>query len=81
MFLSEWLVIVTVLEPAYPGCPGKEATTVCLSLCASHLYVKVTHLFNGPFSRTTQVSRYQKGKNNLDFTEARDSEWQWDRSL
>jgi len=23
------------------------------------------------------VSRYQKGKPNLDFTEARDSEWQW----
>jgi len=23
------------------------------------------------------VSRYQKGKNNLDFREARDSEWQW----
>jgi len=21
--------------------------------------------------------RYQKGKTNLDFTEARDSEWQW----
>ena len=36
-----------------------------------------THPFNGPFSRTTQVSRYQKGKTNLDFTEARDSEWQW----
>ena len=34
-----------------------------------------THLFNGPLSRTTQVSRYQKGKTNLDFTEARDSEW------
>ena len=28
-------------------------------------------------SRTTQVSRYQKGKTNLDFTEATDSEWQW----
>jgi len=26
---------------------------------------------------TTQVSRYQKGKTNVDFTEARDSEWQW----
>ena len=26
---------------------------------------------------TTHVSRYQKGKTNLDFTEARDSEWQW----
>jgi len=24
-----------------------------------------------------QVSQYQKGKTNLDFTEARDSEWQW----
>jgi len=23
------------------------------------------------------VSRYQKGKTNLDFTEARDSEWPW----
>jgi len=28
-------------------------------------------------SGTTQVSRYQKGKTDLDFTEARDSEWQW----
>ena len=36
-----------------------------------------THPFNGPFFGTTQVSRYQKGKTNLDFTEARDSEWQW----
>ena len=35
-----------------------------------------THPFNGPFSGTTRVSRYQKGKTNLDFTEARDSEWQ-----
>ena len=36
-----------------------------------------THPFNGPFSETTRVSWYQKGKTNLDFTEARDSEWQW----
>ena len=36
-----------------------------------------THPFNGPLSETTQVSRYQKGKTNLDFTEARDSEWKW----
>ena len=36
-----------------------------------------THPFNGLFSGTTQVSRYQKGKTNLDFTEARDTEWQW----
>jgi len=36
-----------------------------------------THPFNCPFSGNTQVSQYQKGKTNLDFTEARDSEWQW----
>jgi len=33
--------------------------------------------FNGPLSRTTRVSRYQRGKTNLDYTEATDSEWQW----
>jgi len=33
-----------------------------------------THPFNGALSGTT---RYQKSKSNLDFTEARDSEWQW----
>ena len=36
-----------------------------------------THPFNGPFSGTTQISQYQKGKTNLDFTEARESERQW----
>ena len=35
------------------------------------------HSFKGPLSGTTQVSQYQKGKTKLDFTEARDSEWQW----
>ena len=39
--------------------------------------ISYTHPFNGPLSGTTQVSRYQKGKTNLDFTGARDSEWQW----
>jgi len=49
----------------------------CLALSArafSHIHM---HPFNGPLSRATRVSRYQKGKTNLDFTEARDSEWQW----
>jgi len=36
-----------------------------------------THPFKGPFFGTTQVSRYQKGKTNQDFTEATDNEWQW----
>jgi len=36
-----------------------------------------TQPFNCPLSETTRVGRCQKGKTNLDFTEARDSEWQW----
>jgi len=36
-----------------------------------------THLVNDPLSGTTRLGQYQKGKTNLDFTEARDSEWQW----
>jgi len=35
-----------------------------------------THTFYGPLSRTTQLSRYRESKTNLDFTEARDNEWQ-----
>ena len=53
-------------------------------LCCQNVkcYIHVTihtyiHPFNSPFSWTTRVSRYQKGKTNLDFTEARDSGWQW----
>jgi len=34
-------------------------------------------MFNVPLSGATRMSQYQKGKTNLDFTEARDSEWQW----
>jgi len=55
---------------------------LCVIWC---LFIQVTdndnHLllqpFNGLFSRTTWVSRYQKGETNLDFTGARDSELQW----
>ena len=36
-----------------------------------------THTYNGPLSRTIGVSQYQKYKNNLDFTETRQSEWRW----
>ena len=42
--------------------------------CHTHTH---THPFNGSLSGTTRVSRYQKGKINLDFTEARYSKWQW----
>jgi len=58
---------------------GQQATTApllqkLLGMLHTHTH---TYPFNGPLSGTTQVSQYQKGKTNLDFTEARDSEWQW----
>jgi len=39
----------------------------------THAHTHLTALLSG----TTRVGRYQKGKTDLDFTEARDSEWQW----
>jgi len=42
-----------------------------------HRYMTQHSHTHHPFSGTTQVSRYQKGKTNLVFTEARDSVWQW----
>ena len=50
---------------------------MCRRLVILSSYTINTHPFNGPLSGTTQVSRYQKGKTNLDFVEARDNEWQW----
>ena len=55
-----------------------EFSTV-LSTLSPYLTVNYTHThpFKGPFSGTNLVSRYQKGKTNLDFTDPRYSEWQW----
>jgi len=71
-------------------CGGGTGVVICLAKvqtciwpiwchCQSLSVAQHTHTrpFNGPMSGTTRVSRYQKGKTNLDFTEARDSEWQW----
>jgi len=43
----------------------------------AHTHTRTHAHTNGPLSGTTRLSRYQKGKTYLDFTEARDSEWQW----
>ena len=60
----------TFLLLAHLGSPGQRA----IKRVMIHTH---THPFNGPFSWTTRVGRYQKDKTNLDFTEARDSERQW----
>jgi len=48
-----------------------------MNACNNTVNLITTCPFNDPFSGTTWVGRYRKGKTNLDFTEARDSEWQW----
>ena len=45
----------------------------CWNSSHTHTHIRLMALCSG----TTRVSRHQKGKTNLDFTEARDSEWQW----
>ena len=49
-----------------------KARVHCLIVTHTH-----TLPFNGPLSGTTLASWYQEGKTNLDYTGARDSEWQW----
>ena len=64
-------------------CSSISVCSQCTHTQHNHIFCIITnrcthtHPFNGPLSGTTRVSRYQKGKTNLDFTEARDSEWQW----
>ena len=75
------------LVPAHPGSPGQGAVKqVCVCVCfvimacivlCLDLSIGWVSFWWGPLSGTTQVSRYQKGKTNHDFTGARDSEWQW----
>jgi len=55
----------------------------CANLKIQHTRLHVFH-YTHTYTRLTALSpglpgesRYQKGKTNLDFTEATDSEWQW----
>ena len=59
----------------HKGISSCSVQCVC-SLCLALLPCTHTHPFNGPLSGTTRVTQYQKGKTNLDFSEARDSERQ-----
>ena len=70
---------VRVRGHVLPSWHQLRAFSVPHSRIYPHISITHTHTFKGPLVpyRTTQVSRYQKGETNLDFTEARDSEWQW----
>ena len=74
VILNWTLVKILSCSTVHSSCVRVAAKKLVLFCCVTHTH---THPFNGSFSGTTQVSQYQKGKTNLDFTEARDSGWQW----
>ena len=77
-FETQCRFIITFVSMQWKVLP--VLTEIGSSFCNLQTYKDImtyTHSFNGPFSGTTQVSRYYKGKTNLDFTAARDSEWKW----
>ena len=69
VFFADWMPF----QPPNQQRQSTEGNSACFLQCQEY----ILHPFNGPLSMTTRVSRYQKGKTNLDFTGARDSEWQW----
>ena len=76
--MRECAVPVGWLFCVYPMHPEQIShCNVKMWVCVSSIATPHTHPFNGPLSGTTRVSRYQKGKTNLDFTEARDSGISW----
>ena len=48
----------------------------CCNHCRRLVHPINIHQFSGP-DYLGELVGYQKGKTNLDFTEERDSEWQW----
>jgi len=68
----KWLF--TGVSVNFRSCMGHYCFSNCIS--SSNNYNTHVHGLSA-LSVTTQVSQYQKDKTNLNFTETRDSEWQW----
>jgi len=68
-----WAVAVAQFHIVTP----RDQLTTQVDVGTYNTHTHKQNPFNGPFSGTTQVSWYQEGKTNLDFSEARNSEWQW----
>ena len=74
-FITNWCYVCQTLKDLLVFLPGLVHLRT-IYLC----YITQQHPFNGLFSRTTCVNRYQKGNTSLDLNEARDDGvlgWQW----
>ena len=76
-YLLTYLLTYCLLPPNLHLPPAVVNAAVSDSECHQPVTHTHSHPFNGSLSRTTRVSWYQKDKTNLDFTEARHSEWHW----
>ena len=61
------------LDDAAATAAAADAGDVLVYTCSTHTPTHLTALC----PELPRVSRYQSGNTNRDFTEARDSEWQW----
>ena len=86
MITYEANIYFAVNETSWLNHHPKLPCTLCSKKCPFLIFwitlLKKLHMYTHTcltafFAGTTQVSRYQKGKTNLDFTEARDSDRQW----
>ena len=66
-----------LLQRKLPQVMGQDHDPHEVCWCDIKFFKKNTHPFSSHFYGNTRVSRYQKGKTNVDFIEARDSDWQW----
>ena len=65
--LSVWLSVIAIVSDSVNCRPIRQSdSTIVLTLVMA---AENTHPFNASLSKTTQVSRYQKSKTSLDFTE------------
>ena len=77
IFIFILIYLYFSIENGQPREPALYVPIVSAHFRSLLCIVTHTHPFNSPLPGTTRVTRYQKDKTNLDFTEARDSEWQW----
>ena len=72
----QWKSVTDTAFVSVTFCESSCTLRWCRSIANTILLSSYTYPFNGRFSGTTWVSPYQKVETNLDFTEARDNEWQ-----
>ena len=70
---------MNISERGHSHCPAPQASQSSSSppQPSASCLQQQQYPFNSPLSGYTRVSRYQKGKTNLDFTEASDSEYRY----